>query len=88
MVIDETVVQVLTRADDTHKFVEELIWEAQIEKRKKGVSSGVTLTQLFTVREALEMMKIDYVQLLKDRDLAVKYAKGKEKEADGLCLHN
>jgi hypothetical protein len=42
LVIEEQIVQVLTREDGAHRFIEALIWKTQMEERQKGVASGVT----------------------------------------------
>lgn len=67
LITEEKIVQVLTRADDSHKYIEDLIWKTQIEERQKGVASGVTSTQLRSIKEAFENMKSDYLKLLMDR---------------------
>jgi hypothetical protein len=56
-----------------------------MEERKKGFVSGVTTTQLCIIIEALEQMKSNYLQLFMDRDLALKFAKDKEREVEELC---
>ena len=65
--------QVLTRADGAHKFIEDLMWKMQMEERKKGIANGVTSTQLHIIKEAVEQMKFDYLQLFTDSDLAFKF---------------
>ena len=54
LVTEEQIVQVLTRADGAHKFIEDLMWNTQLEERHKGVAEGVTSTQLRIIKEALE----------------------------------
>jgi hypothetical protein len=36
LVTEEQIVQVLTRADGAHKFIEDLMWKTQLEERQKG----------------------------------------------------
>lgn len=85
MVSEDEVVQVLTREDNTHKFIEDLLWKIQIEEREKRMATGINNTHLHTIREALGKMKSDYLKLLKDRDFAIKFAENGE-EVDELCL--
>jgi hypothetical protein len=85
LVKEEHIVQVLTRADGTHKFIEDLMWKVQIEERQKGVADGITSAQLHIIKEALEKMKVDYLQLFMDRDLALKFVEDKEREIEELC---
>jgi hypothetical protein len=80
LVTKEKIVQVLTREDGAHRFIEALIWKTQMEERQKGVASGVTSAQLHIIKEALEQMKSDYLQLFMDRDLALKFVEDKERE--------
>jgi hypothetical protein len=61
LVTEEQIVQVLTRANGAHKFIEDLMWKTQMEERKKGIADGVTSTQLHIIKEALEQMKSDYL---------------------------
>jgi hypothetical protein len=85
LVTEEQIVQVLMRADGAHKFIEDLMWKTQLEERQKGVAGGVTSTQLHIIKEALEQMKSDYLQLFMDRDLALKFVEDKEREVEELC---
>jgi hypothetical protein len=85
LVKEEQIVQVLTRADGTHKFIEDLMWKAQMEERQKGVADGITSAQLCIIKKALEQMKYDYLQLFMDRDLALKFIEDKEREIEELC---
>jgi hypothetical protein len=52
---------------------------------KRELQSGVTSTQLCIIKEALEQMKSDYLQLFMDRDLALKFVEDKEREVEELC---
>jgi hypothetical protein len=61
LVIEEKSVQVLTRVDSSHKFIEDIIWKTHIEERQKGVASGVTSAQLYIIKEKIEQMKSDYL---------------------------
>jgi hypothetical protein len=54
LVIEEKIVQVLTREDGAHKFIEGIMWKTQMEERQKGVVGGVTSAQLRIIKEALE----------------------------------
>jgi hypothetical protein len=72
LVTEEKIVQVLTREDGAHKFIEDLMWKTQMEERHKGIACGVTNSQLRIIKEALEQMKSDYLKLFMDRDLALK----------------
>jgi hypothetical protein len=56
-----------------------------MEERQKGVAGGVTSAQLHIIKEALEQMKSDYLQLFMDRDLALKFIEDKEREVEELC---
>jgi hypothetical protein len=85
LVTEEQIVQVLMREDGAHKFIEDLMWKTQLEERQKGVTGGVTSTQLHIIKEALEQMKSDYLQLFMDRDLALKFIEDKEREVEELC---
>jgi hypothetical protein len=85
LVKEEQIVQVLTREDGTHKFIEDLMWKDQMEERQKGVIDGITSAQLHIIKEALEKMKYDYLQLFMDRDLALKFIEDKEREIEELC---
>jgi hypothetical protein len=85
LVTEEQIVQVLTREDGAHRFIEDLMWKTQMEERQKGVAGGVTSTQLHIIKEALEQMKSDYLQLFMDRDLALKFVEDKEREVEELC---
>jgi hypothetical protein len=57
LVTEEQIVQVLTRANGAHKFIEDLMWRTQLEERQRGVVDGVTSTQLHIIKEAQEHMK-------------------------------
>jgi hypothetical protein len=35
---------VLTREDDAHKFIGDLMWKTQIEERKRRIEDGVAST--------------------------------------------
>ena len=56
-----------------------------IEERHGNVC-GVTSPLLHTIFETLKMIKYEYLQLLMDRDLAIKFGKDKESEVDELYL--
>jgi hypothetical protein len=85
LVIEEQIVQVLTRKDGVHRFIESFIWKTQMEKRQKGVARGVTSVQLRIIKEALEQMKSDYFQWFMDRDLSLKFAEDKDREVEEHC---
>jgi hypothetical protein len=85
LVKEEQIVQVLTRAVGAHKFIKDLMWKAQMEERQKGVVDEITSAQLRIMKEALEQMKSDYLQLFMDRDLAIKFTEDKEREIEELC---
>jgi hypothetical protein len=85
LVKEEHIVQVLTREDGTHNFIEKNMWKDQIEERQKGVVHGITSAQLHIVKEALKKMKFDYLQLFMDRDLALKFVEDKEREIEEIC---
>jgi hypothetical protein len=46
LVIEDRITQVLTRTDGARRFIEDLMWRAQIEERHSGVAGGVTSAQL------------------------------------------
>jgi hypothetical protein len=75
LVTEEKIVQGLTRVDGAHKFIEDIIWKTQMEERQKAVAGGVTSAQLHIIKEAIEQMKSDYLQLFMGRDLALKFIK-------------
>jgi hypothetical protein len=54
LVKKEQIVQVLTRENGAHRFIEDLIWKTQMEERQKGVAGGVTSDQLHIIKKALE----------------------------------
>jgi hypothetical protein len=85
LVKEEQIVQVLTRVDGTHKLIKYLMWKAQMEERQKGVADGITSAQLCIIKEPLEHMKSDYLQLFMDRDLVLKFVEDKEREIEELC---
>jgi hypothetical protein len=78
-VTEDHITQVLTRADGAHRFIEELMWRSQIEERHNGVESGVTSAQLRIIKEALQQLKSDYMQLFMERDLALRVSKKKKR---------
>jgi hypothetical protein len=84
LVTEEQIMQVLTREDGAHKFIEDLMWRTQLEERQRGVVDGVTSTQLCIIKEDKEQMKSDYLQLFMDRDLALKFIEDKEREVKQL----
>lgn len=71
--------------DDSSKLVEDLMRKVVIEERQGNVC-GVTSPLLHTIFETLKMIKYEYLQLLMDRDLAIKFGRDKESEVDELCL--
>jgi hypothetical protein len=71
---------VLTRTDEAHRFIEDLMWKDQLEERH----SGVTSAQLRIDKEVLEQLKSYYLQLFMDRDLALKFFEDKEREVEEL----
>jgi hypothetical protein len=85
LLTEEKIVQVLMRADGVHKFIEDIMWKTHMEERHKGVVDGITSTQLRIIKEALEQMKYDYLQLFMDRDLALKLVEDKERDIEELC---
>jgi hypothetical protein len=54
LVTEEKIVQVLTRADSVHKFIEDIIWKNQREERQTRFVGGVTSAQLHIIKEGLE----------------------------------
>jgi hypothetical protein len=54
LVKEEQIVQALTRADGRHKFIEDIIWKAQMEVRQKWVANGITSAQLCIIKKTLE----------------------------------
>ena len=48
-----------------------------MEERKKGIANGVISTQLCIIKEAIEQMKSDYLQLFMDKDLILKFVEDK-----------
>jgi hypothetical protein len=84
LVTEDQITQVLTRTDGAHRFIEDLMWRAQMEERHSGVASGVTSAQLCLINDALEQLKSDYLQLFMDRDLVLKFVEDKEREVEEL----
>jgi hypothetical protein len=83
LVTEDQITQVLTRTDGARRFIEDLMWRAQIEERHCGVAGRVTSAQLHR-KEALEQLKLDYLQLFMDRDLALKFVEDKDCEVEEL----
>jgi hypothetical protein len=84
-VTEDKIVHLLTRIDGAHKFVQDLMWKTELEEIQRTVAGGVTSTQLCITKESLEQVKSDYLELLMDRDLALNFAKEKEREVEDLC---
>ena len=61
LVINENMLQVLTRTDGAHKFIEFLMWRTHLEERHKGFVEWVTSYQMCILKEELERMKLDYL---------------------------
>jgi hypothetical protein len=61
LVTEEKIVQVLTRVNGAHKFIEDLMWKDLMEERQKRFVDGITNAQLRIIKEALEQMKSDSV---------------------------
>ncbi|GLJ07555.1 hypothetical protein SUGI_0069610 [Cryptomeria japonica] len=72
--------------DNTHKHLEGFIWVAQREERQNGMGHGIFHSHLHSFKEALELMKEDYLKLLRDKHMAVKLVKDKDKEIADHCL--
>jgi hypothetical protein len=83
--IEEKIVQVLRRVNGAHKFIEGIMWKTKMEERQKEVASGVTSVQLNIIKEALEEMTKNYLQLFIDRDLSLKFVEDKEMKVEELC---
>jgi hypothetical protein len=79
---EEKIVQVLTRVDGARNFLEYLIWKTQMDERQKVVVGGVTSAQLHIIKDVLEKMKSDYLQLFMDRDLTLNFIEEKEREVE------
>ncbi|GLJ16209.1 hypothetical protein SUGI_0271310 [Cryptomeria japonica] len=86
VVTNAIVIQALTRMDNTHKAIEDLIGKIQMNERQKGFLGRISHEQLQPLKEAMEIIKADYLCLLKDRDQAIKLIEEKDKEIDDLCL--
>ena len=56
-----------------------------MEERQNRIANGITSAQLRIIKEALERMKSDYLQLFMDRDLALKFVEDKEREIEEIC---
>lgn len=59
--LDDNVIQALTRMDNTHIAIEDLIGKIQMEERQKGLQSRISHLQLQHIKEAIEIIKDDYV---------------------------
>jgi hypothetical protein len=75
---------VLTETYRASRLLEEILWRAQIEERCSGIENGFTISQLHIIKEALEKIKSDYLQLFMDRDLVLKFIEDKEREVEEL----
>ena len=49
------------------------MWRTWLVERHKGFIEGVNSSQLLIIKEVLEMMKSNYLQLFMDRDLAINF---------------
>jgi hypothetical protein len=58
--------------------------KTQMEERQKGVVDGIISAQLHIIKEALEKMKVDYLPLFMDRELAFKFDDDKEREIEEI----
>ena len=85
LVKEDKIVQVLTRLDDSSNLIEDLLQKIVIEEKHGNVSS-ITSSPLHTIFESLKMIKFEYLLLLMDRDLAIKFGRDKESEVDVLHL--
>jgi hypothetical protein len=56
-----------------------------MEERQKGVIDRITIAQLRIIKEALEKMKYDYLQLFMDRDLSLNFIEDKDRDIEDLC---
>jgi hypothetical protein len=56
-----------------------------MEERQKGFADGIISAQLCIIKEALEQMKSDYLQLFMDKDLSLKFVEDKERDIEELC---
>jgi len=65
---EEKIVQILMRAYGAHKFIKYLMWK----------------TQLCIIKEALENMKSNYLQLFMDMELSFKLVEDKGREFEEL----
>ena len=74
LVKEDKLVQVLTRMDNSSKLIEDLMQKIVIEERHGNVY-GVTSSLLHIIFETLKMIKYDCLQLLMDRDLAIKFGR-------------
>jgi hypothetical protein len=83
-VTEDRITQVLTRTEEAHRFIEDIMRRAQIEERHSGVVGGVTSAHLCIDKEALEQLKSDYLQLFMDRDLALKFIEDMAGEVEEL----
>lgn len=61
-VSDDKVIAVLVHFDNTHKNIEETLWEVQIEEKEKVTVSGINSAYLYPL--ALVKMKSNYLKLL------------------------
>ena len=79
LVIEDHITWVLNRADGAHRFIEEIMWRSQMEERYNGLESGVTSAKLRIIKEALQQLKSDYLQLFMEMELALRFSKDKER---------
>jgi hypothetical protein len=77
--------------DDEDVIVPQQGLEDQLLVKEKKIvqvltrADGITSSQLRIIKEALEKMKVYYLQLFMDRDLTLKFIEDKEREIEDLC---
>ena len=65
-VSNEMIIAALMHFDNTHKNIEEALWEVNSVEREKGITNGINSAYLHTLKRALERMNSDYFKLLKE----------------------
>jgi len=88
---EDMIIAALTHFDNTHRLMVDYCWKAQ--GRHKGIEGELSLVDLQVLKEALVVMKSNYVHLISDRDhllnldeIYFDVLRGKEDEVDKLTF--
>ena len=81
LVTEERLLQALSLNNNSHKLIENII-----EKGHKGFVERVPSFKLCIIKRELENMKVYYLQLFMDRDLALKFAEDRATKVENLHM--